>query len=168
LLIAQPFTKDEYFWPRPSAASYDAGASSSSALAPSNPTLRGNVAGYVGPVVRYKTGDKAGQQVATTTFDDWQQAHPDVQLQEVPADMVTTSGSGLDPHITLANAEFQLPRVAGKWAANTHRPVADVQREIEQILKDKALAPWNGLAGEKLVNVLEVNIELRERYGPPQ
>src|SRR5580698_3775995 len=56
LLIAQPFTKPEYFEPRPSASSYDASAGSSSALATSNYALRGRVAGTLGPLVTYKSG----------------------------------------------------------------------------------------------------------------
>src|SRR5271165_7096379 len=63
-LIAQPFTKDEYFQPRPSAASYDASASASSALASSNYGLRDRVARSIGPIVNYKSGPKAGKPVA--------------------------------------------------------------------------------------------------------
>src|SRR6202022_175744 len=63
-LIAQPFTKDEYFQPRPSAASYDASASASSTYAASNYLLRNRVAGALGPIVKYKSGSKAGQLVA--------------------------------------------------------------------------------------------------------
>ena len=63
-LIAQPFTKDEYFQPRPSAASYDASASASSALAASNYALRDRVARTLGPIVTYQSGAKAGQPVA--------------------------------------------------------------------------------------------------------
>ena len=63
-LIAQPFTKDEYFQPRPSAASYDASASASSTLAPSNYALRDRVARTLGPIVKYRSGTKAGQLVA--------------------------------------------------------------------------------------------------------
>src|ERR1700674_5338 len=63
-LIAQPFTKDEYFQPRPSAASYDASASASSTLAPSNYLLRNRVATMLGPIVKYEGGSKAGQLVA--------------------------------------------------------------------------------------------------------
>ena len=64
LQIAQPFTKDEYFWPRPSAASYDGSASASSTLAASNYALRDRVARTLGPIVKYQSGPKAGQQVA--------------------------------------------------------------------------------------------------------
>src|ERR1700686_4609119 len=64
LLVAQPFTKDEYFQPRPSAASYDASAGTSSALAASNYMLRYRVAQALGPIVKYKSGPKAGQLVA--------------------------------------------------------------------------------------------------------
>jgi K+-transporting ATPase ATPase C chain len=283
LLIAQPFTKDEYFQPRPSACSYDASASSSSALAPSNYALRNRVATALGPIVNYKGGPNDGKPVApdieqwfqkdmyqgtsnivaqwadahnslaqgwvtadpshaayvsnwaiahapvvaqfikdnpgtpqpqpsdlavvffenfskenpgrflsavttngadgkpvtniqvakdgsdiqSTFFDMWRQDHADVELQDVPGDMLTTSGSGLDPHITLQNAEFQLDRVASKWAADTKRDPTRVRAEIEQILQDHAFAPFGGLAGEKMINVLEVNLELRKHYGAP-
>src|ERR1700749_829325 len=63
-LIAQPFTKDEYFQPRPSAASYDASASAASTYAPSNYLLRNRVASTLGPIVKYQSGPKAGQLVA--------------------------------------------------------------------------------------------------------
>src|SRR5215471_4682543 len=64
LRIAQPFTKDEYFWPRPSAASYDGAAGTSSALAPSNYALRDRVARMLGPIVKYSGGSKDGELVA--------------------------------------------------------------------------------------------------------
>jgi len=282
-LIAQPFTKDEYFQPRPSAASYDASASTSSALAASNYALRDRVARSLGPIVKYKSGPKAGQPVAPDVeqwfqkdmfqgaahivaqwadlhnslaqawvsadpthgayvdswakthpavvaqfikdnpgtpqpkaadlavvffenfskdnpgrfpsavthtgpggkaqtaiepvkdgsdvqsifFDMWRQDHPDADIEDVPGDMVTTSASGLDPHITLQNAEFQLDRVAPKWAADLKRDPAAVRTEIEQILEKKSSAPFGGLIGEKFINVLEVNIELRKMYGAP-
>jgi K+-transporting ATPase, c chain len=80
---------------------------------------------------------------------------------------LTTSGSGLDPHITLDNAKYQLDRVASKWAANLKRDPAQVRAEIEQILQGNASAPFGGLVGEQMVNVLEVNLQLRQRYGAP-
>lgn len=168
-LIAQPFTKDEYFFPRPSAASYDGSASASSSLAASNPALRDRVARMLGPMVKYKSGPKAGQLVApdigSISFDQWRKDHPDVDLEDVPADMVTTSASGLDPHITLENAEFQLDRVALKWASNLNRDPVQVKKEIRQLLMQNAASPLCGFAGEKLINVLEVNLALCKFYG---
>ena len=89
------------------------------------------------------------------------------RLQDVPGDLVTASASGLDPHISLQNAEFQLDRVAAKWAADLKRDPAAIRKEIEQIIQKNASAPWGGLIGEKFVNVLEVNLELRKLYGNP-
>ncbi len=92
-------------------------------------------------------------------------------LEKVPADMVMASGSGLDPHITLQNALFQLDRVAGKWTEITRRDPAKVRQEITSLLHQKARAPLGGLAGVALVNVLEVNLALSNRYAvlaPPR
>ena len=105
----------------------------------------------------------AGSDIQSIFFDMWRADHPDVALNDVPGDLVTASASGLDPDITLANAEFQLDRVAAKWADDKKRDAADVRKEIEAILQEKAHAPWGGLIGEKLVNVLEVNLELHKR-----
>jgi K+-transporting ATPase ATPase C chain len=108
-----------------------------------------------------------GSDIQSIFFDMWRQDHADADVQDVPGDLVTTSASGLDPHITLQNAEFQLDRVASKWAANLKRDPAEVRKEIEEILQKNASAPWGGLIGEKFVNVLEVNLELRNKYGAP-
>ncbi|HTR86709.1 MAG TPA: potassium-transporting ATPase subunit C [Reyranella sp.] len=97
----------------------------------------------------------------------WRQEHADIALQDVPGDLVMASGSGLDPHITLQNARFQLDRVAGRWAADLKRDPAEVRAEIERILAAHTTAPYGGLVGEKIVNVLEVNLELSQRYGTP-
>ena len=256
-LIAQPFTKDEYFQPRPSAASYNAAASASSSLAASNYALRDRVARTLGPIVKYRSGARAGQLVApdveswfgqdkfqgnphivaqwadlhnslaqawvnadpkngayvddwakkhpanvakwikdnpgtpqpkavaggkteTTIepvgvgadiqsifFDMWRQEHPDADIQDVPGDLVTTSASGLDPHITLQSAEFQLERVSSAWAAKKKTDASVIRKDIGKILQRNAAAPWEGLIGEKFVNVVEVNLELRKLYGAP-
>ena len=62
----------------------------------------------------------------------------------------------------------QLDRIAAKWADDTKHDAGDVRKDIEQILQNNVSAPFGGLAGEKLVNVLEVNLELCKRYGLPK
>jgi K+-transporting ATPase ATPase C chain len=146
-LIAQPFTQPEYFWPRPSAVAYDASASGGSNLGASNPKLRERVVQSL----------------------DQLQKHPHDPSKDVPADLVMTSGSGLDPHITLQNALYQLDRVVDAWAEKTKADKAEVRKAIEELLNRQAAAPLGGLAGEKLVNVLEVNLALPEALrGLPQ
>src|SRR5262245_39175154 len=94
----------------------------------------------------------------------WLQEHPDADLAPVPADMVMASGSGLDPHITMKSALYQLDRVAAAWADTTKRDQAAVRKEIEDLLREKAEAPLGGLVGVELVNVLGLNLGLRERF----
>jgi K+-transporting ATPase ATPase C chain len=108
-----------------------------------------------------------GTDIQSIFFDMWRQEHPDADMQDVPGDLVTTSASGLDPHITLQNAEFQLERVATAWAAKKKTDASAIRKDIEKILQKNAAAPWDGLIGEKFVNVLEVNLELRKLYGAP-
>jgi K+-transporting ATPase ATPase C chain len=110
---------------------------------------------------------KEGSDIQSNFFDMWRQEHADADLQDVPGDMVTTSGSGLDPHVTMENAEYQLDRVASKWAQDTKQDPAKVRQQIEEILQRKSFAPLGGLAGEKMINVLEVNLELRKHFGKP-
>jgi K+-transporting ATPase ATPase C chain len=77
--------------------------------------------------------------------------------------MVMASGSGLDPHITLANAHYQLDRVADKWAEKTTTPKEHVVQEIRALLMEKKERPLGGLTGVELINVLEVNLALAGR-----
>jgi len=108
--------------------------------------------------------ETGGSDLQSAFFTVWWKAHPDPDVQPVPADAVMTSGSGLDPHITLDNARYQLDRVATAWAAKTKKEPAQVRKEIDRLLNEKAEAPLNGLVGVQLVNVLEVNVALRDRY----
>lgn len=69
--------------------------------------------------------------------------------------------------LSLQNAEFQLECVAAKWAADLKRDVLTIREEIRQILMNHAVAPSGEPSGVKFVNVFEINLELRRRYGPP-
>ncbi len=127
----------------------------------------GENAGKVPKLVGEKIEAVGGADVQGWFFDMWLQANPEkaANIKSVPADMVTTSGSGLDPHITLRNALYQLPDVAAGWKAkNDKLDEAKVREEITKILNEKKFKAL-AVAGEDLVNVLEVNLALRERYG---
>ena len=89
-------------------------------------------------------------------------------MERVPADLVTTSGSGLDPHITLKNALAQLDRVAAERAQATGREPAHVRAEIEELLRLRAKSPLGGLAGVPLINVMEINLALDDEMPWPQ
>ena len=132
-LLGQQFTAEKYFHSRPSAAGngYDATSSGGSNLGPTSKKLADSVAQNI---TDYRTQNGLG----TNDF--------------VPADAVTASGSGLDPHITLRNAELQAPRVAKA------RNIA-----VETILKLVRVntdAPDFGILGESGVNVLKLNLSL--------
>src|SRR5262249_27227395 len=90
---------------------------------------------------------KEGTDIQGVSFDMWRQEHPAIAMENVPADMVMASASGLDPHITLANARYQLDRVAEAWAKKTNADPAKVRSEIEKILADNQQAPLGGLVG---------------------
>jgi K+-transporting ATPase ATPase C chain len=133
-LIGQAFTDAKYFHGRPSAAGadgYDGTASSASNLAPTSQTLADTVKSRVDSAVAENPGLTSGR---------------------VPVDMVTSSGSGLDPDITLANAYAQVTRVAGA------RGLTDAQ--VRAIVDAQATGRQFGILGEPRVNVLLINLAL--------
>ena len=129
-LIAQRFSSPTYFHPRPSAAGsgYDAANSAGSQLGPTNRTL------------------------IETTRENVAAARRDNPGRPVPIDLVTASASGLDPHISPAAAEFQVPRVARTRGISEH----DLRRLV---LEHTDGRQW-GFLGEPRVNVLELNLAL--------
>lgn len=132
-LIAQQFTSDQYFWPRPSAGSYATVPSGASNLGPTSQALQSNVTAYA---AAFRTGNK----LAADT--------------PVPADMVFTSASGLDPHISPESARLQVARVAAARGIAEDQVKALVERFIEP--------PQWGILGEARVNVLRLNLALDE------
>jgi len=132
-LIGQPFSSPRYFWGRPSATSpypCNAASSTGSNLGPSNPVL---IEAVKTRIAALKAADPGN-------------------LRPVPVDLVTASGSGLDPHISPAAALYQIPRVAKV------RGLADgkVEQLVRRHIRDRAF----GIIGEPTVNVLELNIAL--------
>jgi K+-transporting ATPase ATPase C chain len=129
-LIAQPFAEARYFWPRPSAADHDAAASSGSNLAPSNPELL---------------------RLVQERADALRAADPE-NKEPIPVDLVTASGSGLDPHLSPAAVRWQIPRVA---RARGLDPAA-LEKLAERHVEGRAF----GLLGEPRANVLLLNLAL--------
>jgi K+-transporting ATPase ATPase C chain len=133
-LIGQNFNSAGYFQPRPSAAGdkgYDAGNSSGSNLGPTNKTLIDTVSQRVKALI---------------------EKNPGLNSTQIPIDMVTTSGSGLDPEISQAAADIQVQRVAKARGLSTDA----VEHLIEAHTRDR----WAGIVGEPGVNVLELNLAL--------
>ena len=137
-LIGQEFSNPAYFWGRPSATSppYNAAASSGSNLGPSNPALFQAVRDRAARLRAAGTGAGAA----------------------IPADLLTASGSGLDPHVSPAAALFQVPRVARARGI----PEGKIRELVNRLTEGRQL----GLLGEPRVNVLELNLALDRLCGP--
>ena len=129
-LVAQGFAGDGYFQPRPSAAGYDPRAAAGSNLSPGNPALRERVAASSAGIA----------------------AREGVAAADIPVDLVTASGSGLDPHLSPAAARLQVARVARSRGL----PVESVQAAVDA----HTLPPTFGVFGQWRVNVLELNLAL--------
>ena len=129
--VGQVFTEDIYFWGRPSAVEYNGGGSGGSNKGTNNPEYLAQV---------------------EERIDAFLAAHPYLSREEVPAEMVTASGSGLDPDISPRGAEVQIRRVAGARGMS--------EAEVKKIVEENIHKPWLGLFGTYKVNVLKLNVAL--------
>lgn len=139
-LIGQAFSRPGYFHPRPSAAGekgYDATASGGSNYGPTSQKLRDRV---------------------ISDLDSLKKQNPQAAAP-IPAELLTASGSGLDPHLTLAGVQWQLPRVAAA------RQVAP--ERIDAVIHDYLQGRDLGFLGEPRVNVLLLNLALDRHFGRP-
>lgn len=148
-LIGQSFDDPRFMQGRPSAVGYnvytpedkEAGryggvASGSENLSPGNPALIARVKG---------------------SMEAFLQAHPGVRAQDIPADLVTASGSGLDPHISPAAARLQIPELA--------RRTGLTRQELELMVQKSSSGKWGGIFGEDVVHVLKVNLAIASALG---
>jgi K+-transporting ATPase ATPase C chain len=129
--IGQSFTKPQYFWGRPSAVGYNAGGSAGSNKGPSNSDYLKDVSNRIDTLLKY---------------------HPYLQRADIPAEMVTASGSGLDPDISPAAAKIQIKRIAANRGLTLQK--------VNQLVNQHTEAPLFGLFGPAKINVLKINIAL--------
>ena len=130
-LLGQKFTADKYFWSRPSAVDYNAAGSGGSNKGPTNPD-------YL--------------QTVRDRIDTFLVHNPGVKKEDIPSDLVTASGAGLDPHISVQGAYVQVNRIASVRNLPAEQVKALVEKHIEK--------PLANLFGTERVNVLNLNIAL--------
>jgi K+-transporting ATPase ATPase C chain len=130
--IGQSFTKDKYFWSRPSAVGYNAMSSGASNLAPSSISLIDTL--------------------IPNRIDTFLKHNPGVNKSDIPAELVTASGSGLDPDLSPEGAKIQVKRIA----IIRHIP----EEKLLQLVDEHTEQPLLGLFGPRRVNVLKLNIAL--------
>lgn len=136
-LLGQQFSQGRYFWGRLSSTTppYNAAASGGSNASPANPVLR---------------------KAARERIEALRKADPK-NKKPIPADLVTSSGSGLDPHISMAAAEYQIPRVA-----RARRMKEEV---VLELVKEYRRTPFLGFIGQERVNVVRLNLALDKKIG---
>jgi K+-transporting ATPase ATPase C chain len=131
--IGQPFSQERYFWSRPSAVGYNAASTGGSNLGPTNPSHLETVQARRDTLLAY---------------------HPYLSINEIPADLVTASSGGLDPHISPNSALIQVRRVAKNRGVDESSLRVIVLSHIEK--------PYFGFLGTERVNVLKLNLALDE------
>ena len=129
--VGQSFTSDNYFWSRPSAVDYDAAGSGGSNYGPTNPDHLAEVQARI---------------------DTFLVHNPGISKSDIPSDLVTASGSGLDPHISVQAAKVQVKRIAA---------IRNItENSLEQLIQKHIEKPLLGLFGTERINVLKLNLEL--------
>jgi len=134
-LIGQNFRNPALFHSRVSSIEFKAEASGSNNYGPSNPDMLNRI---------------------KESIRQWEENNPDVPIDRLPVDLVTNSGSGLDPHITPESAQVQVPRISRL----TGIPSEELESLVQEYTEERDL----GLLGERRVNVLKLNLALTERY----
>lgn len=129
--IGQTFTEDKYFWSRPSAVSYNAASTGGSNKGPSNPDYLATVSDRI---------------------DSFLAHNPGINRSKIPSDMVTASGSGLDPHISVQGAIIQIPRIARIRGLS--------ENAVKDLVAKQTEKPLLGVLGTERINVLKLNIAL--------
>ena len=149
--VGQEFTEDYYMWSRPSAYHYNVYTEEDGKQTYSDGT---EFAGLSSGSNNYAPSNPALTERVEADIEKFMEKNPDVKREDIPTDLLTASGSGLDPHISPKSAEIQIPRIAEASGLS--------EEKIEKIVKNNTSGKVLGVFGEDKVNVLMVNIEIAQ------
>ncbi len=153
-LVGQNFTDERFFKGRVSSINYNTYTEEDLI-----PDEEGNVAygGVSSGSYNYGASNPDLKERVEASIDEFLKANPTVKKEDIPADLLTASGSGLDPHISVKSAEIQVPAIAKATGLN--------EDELKQMIKDNTEGKVLGVLGEEKVNVLTLNISVAKAIG---
>ena len=153
--VGQEFTEDYYMWSRPSAYHYNVYAEGKDGGRYYNDGTE--FLGIGSGSNNYASTNPALTERVKADIEEFLEKNPTVKGEDIPTDLLTASGSGLDPHISPASAEIQIPRIAEASGLK--------EEEIKDIVLENTQGKVFGIFGEESVNVLKVNIDIAQRMG---
>lgn len=153
--VGQKFTQDCYMWSRPSAYHYNVYTESEDGRKYYNDGTE--FGGLASGSNNYAPSNPALVERVEADMEAFLEKNPEIKREDIPTDLLTASGSGLDPHISPASAQIQLPRIAQASGLS--------EESLQEIVKRNTAGKLLGVFGEETVNVLKVNIEIAQAMG---
>lgn len=153
--VGQEFTEDYYMWSRPSAYHYNVYVEGEDGKAYYNDGTE--FAGLGSGSNNYAATNPALQERVKKDLETFLETNPDVKKEDIPTDLLTASGSGLDPHISPASAKVQIPRIVKASGLS--------EKELQHIITANTQGKLLGIFGEETVNVLKVNLDIAQAMG---
>ncbi|OUN14485.1 potassium-transporting ATPase subunit C [Gemmiger sp. An87] len=153
--VGQEFTQDCYMWSRPSAYHYNVYTESEDGRKYYNDGTE--FGGLASGSNNYAPSNPALVERVEADMEAFLEKNPEIKREDIPTDLLTASGSGLDPHISPASAQIQLPRIAQASGLS--------EESLQEIVKRNTMGKLFGVFGEETVNVLKVNIEIAQAMG---
>lgn len=153
--VGQEFTQDCYMWSRPSAYHYNVYTESEDGRKYYNDGTE--FGGLASDSNNYAPSNPALVERVEADMEAFLEKNPEIKREDIPTDLLTASGSGMDPHISPASAQIQLPRIAQASGLS--------EESLQEIVKRNTAGKLLGVFGEETVNVLKVNIEIAQAMG---
>ena len=153
--VGQEFTQDCYMWSRPSAYNYNVYTESEDGRKYYNDGTE--FGGLASGSNNYAPSNPALVERVEADMEAFLEKNPEIKREDIPTDLLTASGSGMDPHISPASAQIQLPRIAQASGLS--------EESLQEIVKRNTAGKLLGVFGEETVNVLKVNIEIAQAMG---